>query len=50
MNIKNANKNKTGLLKSGFWQGRQDLNPQQTVLETAALPIELLPYVANEII
>ena len=26
------------------WQGRQDLNLQPTVLETATLPIELLPY------
>ncbi len=26
------------------WHGRRDLNPQQAVLETAALPIELLPY------
>jgi hypothetical protein len=25
-----------------FWQARQDLNPQPAVLETAALPIELL--------
>ncbi len=24
--------------------GRRDSNPQQAVLETAALPIELLPY------
>ena len=26
------------------WQGRRDLNPQHPVLETGALPIELLPY------
>jgi hypothetical protein len=26
-----------------MWQGRQDLNPQPTVLETATLPIELHP-------
>jgi hypothetical protein len=26
-----------------FWQGRQDLNPQPPVLETGALPVELLP-------
>ena len=25
-----------------FWQARRDLNPQQPVLETGALPIELL--------
>ena len=24
------------------WQARQDLNPQPAVLETAALPVELL--------
>lgn len=27
-----------------FWQGRQDSNLQPTVLETATLPIALLPY------
>jgi hypothetical protein len=27
-----------------LWQGRQDSNLQPTVLETATLPIELLPY------
>ena len=26
-----------------LWQGRQDLNPQPSVLETDALPVELLP-------
>ncbi len=26
------------------WQARRDLNPQPAVLETAALPIELLAY------
>lgn len=26
------------------WQERRDLNPQLTVLETVALPIELLSY------
>jgi hypothetical protein len=29
---------------SEFVQGRQESNPQPTVLETATLPIELLPY------
>ena len=28
-----------------FWQGHKDLNPEPTVLETVALPIELYPYV-----
>ena len=27
-----------------YEQGRQELNPQPTVLETVALPIELHPY------
>ena len=27
-----------------MWQGQKDLNPQPTVLETVALPIELYPY------
>ena len=28
-----------------FRQGHKDLNPEPTVLETAALPIELYPYI-----
>ena len=28
------------------WHARRDLNPQPAVLETAALPIELLAYMA----
>ena len=28
------------------WQGHKDLNPEPTVLETAALPIELYPYIS----
>jgi hypothetical protein len=31
-------------LSQGKWHGRQDLNLQHAVLETAALPIELRPY------
>ena len=31
------------------WQGRQDLNPQPTVLETAALPVELLPCMIADV-
>ena len=31
--------------KAFFWQGHKDLNPEPTVLETAALPIELYPYI-----
>ena len=32
-------------MKSTSWQGHKDLNPEPTVLETAALPIELYPYI-----
>ena len=28
-----------------FWQGQKDLNPRHAVLETAALPSELYPFV-----
>ena len=28
-----------------FWQGQKDLNPRHAVLEPAALPVELYPYV-----
>ena len=28
-----------------LWHGRKDLNPQPTDLESATLPIELLPYI-----
>lgn len=30
---------------SGVWQGKKASNPRPTVLETAALPIELYPYI-----
>ena len=30
-----------------IWQGHKDLNPEPTVLETAALPIELYPYILS---
>ena len=32
-------------LVSLFWQGQKDSNPRHAVLETAALPTELYPYV-----
>ncbi len=32
------------LSTDSWWQGRRDSNPQPPVLETGALPIELLPY------
>ena len=33
----------------GYLQGRRDLNPRPSVLETGALPTELLPYINKEI-
>ena len=37
----------THCIKTGvqLWQGQKDLNPRHAVLETAALPIELYPYI-----
>ena len=35
---------KTPAARGRLWQGHKDLNPEPTVLETAALPIELYPY------
>ena len=29
-----------------FWQGQKESNPRHAVLETAALPAELYPYLA----
>ena len=29
------------------WQGQKDLNPRHAVLETAALPTELYPYICE---
>ena len=36
------------LMKNGSipWQGQKDLNPRHAVLETAALPTELYPYMS----
>ncbi len=31
-----------------FWQGQKDSNPRHSVLETDALPIELLAYVTRD--
>ena len=31
-----------------LWQGQKDSNPRHAVLETAALPAELYPYVKTE--
>ena len=30
-----------------IWQGQKDLNPRHAVLETAALPTELYPYICE---
>ena len=30
------------------WQGQKDLNPRHAVLETAALPTELYPYINSQ--
>ena len=35
-------------IRAFFWQGHKDLNPEPTVLETAALPIELYPYICKK--
>ena len=47
--VKNRQKQKMTLKLEHFkvisWQGHKDLNPEPTVLETAALPIELYPYI-----
>ena len=48
-------KNKTKALKPLYtndfrallWQGQKDLNPRHAVLETAALPTELYPYICE---
>ena len=33
------------MFSNNIWQGRQDLNLRHPVLETGALPTELLPYI-----
>ncbi len=35
-------------LRTGIWQGRRVSNPQPSVLETDALPIELHPHIQND--
>ena len=37
----------TSVVKSFFWQGQKDSNSRHAVLETAALPAELYPYVVG---
>ena len=39
------NPNKFHLKFVGIWQGKKASNPRPTVLETAALPAELFPYI-----
>lgn len=52
---KNRNKNRkiktaqTQCLSHFQWQGQKDLNPRHAVLETAALPTELYPCIADHI-
>ena len=45
MCICNKNPTLTSEILVEKWQGHKDLNPEPTVLETAALPIELYPYI-----
>ena len=33
-----------------LWQGQKDLNPRHAVLETAALPTELYPYISLKMV
>lgn len=42
--LKNKKVDKLFTKPIDLWQGRHESNAQPTVLETAALPIELLPY------
>ena len=35
------------LLLRIFWQGQKESNPRHAVLETAALPAELYPYIGG---
>ena len=43
----NKNGKSTRRSRCFSWQGHKDLNPEPTVLETAALPIELYPYLSK---
>ena len=36
-----------GLLRNSHWQGQKESNPRHAVLETAALPAELYPYMVG---
>ena len=45
--IYNKNPTLTSEILVEKWQGHKDLNPEPTVLETAALPIELYPYMVG---
>ena len=36
------------IVKREIWQGQKDSNPRHAVLETAALPAELYPYLAPD--
>ena len=41
----NAKKPVNAFAFTGFWQGQKDSNPRHAVLETAALPAELYPFI-----
>ena len=43
--MSNKKETVTKTVTVSFWQGQKDLNPRHAVLETAALPTELYPYV-----
>ena len=36
-----------GFLRNSRWQGQKESNPRHAVLETAALPAELYPYMVG---
>ena len=40
-------KEKDTVFRDVFWQGQKGSNPRHAVLETAALPTELYPYIKN---
>ena len=41
---------KTNVFMAFDWQGKKASNPRPTVLETAALPAELFPYMHFEMV
>ena len=45
--LSNKKETVTKTVTVSFWQGQKDLNPRHAVLETAALPTELYPYICE---